>query len=184
LGRMDYAWFLFDFDGRINRAKFWLSALIIMCWMLFLSLLVAGTARRFGGSLDAFGFDTSSIVRIVDPTAPSAFEIIRNGRSTSADNLIPLTFYAIGTPLFLWIYLATSVKRLRDRNKSAWWMIPFFVIPGLFCQFEDRLPYSYPARALAFVVALLCVWGFVEMCCLRGTIGPNRYGADPLARAG
>ena len=28
--------------------------------------------------------------------------------------------------------LATSIKRLHDRDKSAWWMVPFFVLPGLY----------------------------------------------------
>ena len=27
----------------------------------------------------------------------------------------------------------------------------------------------------------LSVWGFIEMFCLRGTQGPNRFGPDPLA---
>ena len=30
------------------------------------------------------------------------------------------------------------------------------------------------------VVAPLSIWAFVELGCLRGTSGPNRYGPDPL----
>ena len=34
---MDYVWYLFRFDGRINRAKCWLAILIIIsisfCWL-------------------------------------------------------------------------------------------------------------------------------------------------------
>jgi len=180
---MDYAWFLFDFEGRISRAKNWLAALIVVCWMLFLSLLMLGTARMFGGRTDDAGFDIADIFRILDPSAyHSAIEIIRNGNPATPDNLVPMSFYAIGTPLFLWIYLATSIKRLHDRNKSAWWMIPFFVIPGLYGQFADRLPNSYPALGLGVVVFVLAIWGFVDLYCLRGTRGPNRYGSDPLAR--
>jgi uncharacterized membrane protein YhaH (DUF805 family) len=26
----------------------------------------------------------------------------------------------------------------------------------------------------------ITVWAFVELGCLRGTVGPNRYGPDPL----
>ena len=33
---MDYVWYLFRFDGRINRARCWLALLIMICWMLFL----------------------------------------------------------------------------------------------------------------------------------------------------
>jgi uncharacterized membrane protein YhaH (DUF805 family) len=33
----------------------------------------------------------------------------------------------------------------------------------------------------AGVMIALSLWGFVEMLCLRGTRGPNRFGPDPLA---
>jgi uncharacterized membrane protein YhaH (DUF805 family) len=26
----------------------------------------------------------------------------------------------------------------------------------------------------------IAIWAFVELGCLRGTVGPNRYGPDPL----
>ena len=35
---------------------------------------------------------------------------------------------------------ATSIKRLHDRDKSGWWMLPFFALPGLYNQFADWLP--------------------------------------------
>jgi uncharacterized membrane protein YhaH (DUF805 family) len=182
---MDYAWFLFDFVGRINRARFWLSMLIIAGWMVFLSALAIGSAKIFGsGTVDEFGFDINDIFRLIDAGGyPSAFETIRSGNTASADYLIPLSFYAIGTPLFLWIYIATSIKRLHDRNRSAWWIVPFFVIPGLYGEFGDRLPSSYPVFALSLAVPVFWFWGVIEMCVLKGTMGPNRYGADPLARA-
>jgi uncharacterized membrane protein YhaH (DUF805 family) len=34
--------------------------------------------------------------------------------------------------------------------------------------------------ALGFAVL---VWAFVELGCLRGTLGPNRFGPDPLVAA-
>ena len=65
---MDYIWFLFDFVGRINRVRFWLAALIIACWMAFLSGLAIGSAKLFGSSaLNGSGFDTNDIFRVVDP---------------------------------------------------------------------------------------------------------------------
>jgi hypothetical protein len=30
-------------------------------------------------------------------------------------------------------------------------------------------------------VPIALIWGFVEMACLKGTSGPNRFGPDPLA---
>jgi uncharacterized membrane protein YhaH (DUF805 family) len=179
---MDYAWFLFDFVGRISRAKFWLAILIIVGWMVFLGGLAVGSARLFGNAPSEFGFGVHDIFRMLDPGAyHSAFEVVRNGRP-AVDYLIPLSFYAIGTPLFLWVYLATSIKRLHDRNKSGWWFVPFFIAPSLLDKLADCLenPVLAPlAGALAFGLG---VWCFVELCCLRGTRAPNRFGPDPLTR--
>lgn len=36
---------------------------------------------------------------------------------------------------------------------------------------------------ISLVSLALSLWAFVELGCLRGTIGPNQYGADPIAPA-
>jgi uncharacterized membrane protein YhaH (DUF805 family) len=51
--------------------------------------------------------------------------------------------------------LAVSVRRLHDLDRTGWWLLINLTIVG------------------AFVVL---VW-----FCLRGTMGPNRFGPDPLA---
>ena len=71
---------------------------------------------------------------------------------------------------FTWIGLATGVKRLHDRNKSAWWLLVFYALPGLL---------SYAEATIASLV--ISVWALVELGFLRGTSGPNDYGPDPLA---
>jgi uncharacterized membrane protein YhaH (DUF805 family) len=116
---MDYAAFLFSFEGRINRAKFWWAGLIIVCWMILLSALMFAVTGALGIATNkSFGFSTDDI--IFDPASL---------RSLSSADVLPLCFKAVGTPLFLWVYVATSIKRLHDRDKSAWWMIPFFSFP-------------------------------------------------------
>lgn len=64
-------------------------------------------------------------------------------------------FWSIVT---FWPSFAVMVKRWHDRGKSGWWMLVGLV------------PY------------LGWVWALVELGFIRGTIGPNRYGQDPLAR--
>ena len=100
-------------------------------------------------------------------------ELVRQPRA-------PLTA-RFGTSLLTWVYFATCIKRLHDRDKSGWWMVPFFAAPGLYNQFADRLPDSYADLPLAIAVTVLCVWGFVEMYCLKGSRKTNRFGPDPLA---
>ena len=168
---MDWTWYLFRFDGRINRARMWLAGLIIIAWMIFLAGLIAGVSKLFGGPT-SFGFRGNDIFKIVDPAAY---------RSPSAAELPRLAASVIGTALFLWVYLAASIKRLHDRDKSGWWMVPFFVLPGLYKQFADRLPDSYAVLPLSIAAYVLCLWGFIEMYCLRGSRKTNRFGGNPLA---
>ena len=49
---MDYAWFLFDFVGRINRAKFWLVHLGIFVVEAIVLSLMGGTAAIMSGDYE------------------------------------------------------------------------------------------------------------------------------------
>ena len=167
---MDYAWYLFSFEGRINRAKFWQALLIILCLMMVLALLTITVGKFFDDS-GSFGFGLDDIFAAFDP---------ESYRSLSTIGYVRAIGKAIGTPLFLWVYLAISIKRLHDRNRSAWWMMLFFVFPGLFDQFADRLGDSYPVIFVGLVSVVFCAWGFIELCFLKGTTGTNRFGSDPL----
>jgi uncharacterized membrane protein YhaH (DUF805 family) len=81
-----------------------------------------------------------------------------------------------------WMHSAVAVKRLHDRNKSAWWYLLYGGAPlGLFV----AAIYFYTARSyeLAIVLFVVSIAGLIfviiELGCLRGTVGPNRYGPDP-----
>jgi uncharacterized membrane protein YhaH (DUF805 family) len=50
--------------------------------------------------------------------------------------------------------LAVSIRRLHDLDRIGWWFLLVFTIIG---------------------AIVLLVWN-----CMRGTIGPNRFGPDPL----
>jgi uncharacterized membrane protein YhaH (DUF805 family) len=173
---MDYVWYLFRFNGRITRARCWLAGLIIICWMIVLSLLFFGVAYLFGATMpDQFNINPNRIFALIDPAA---------WRSLPSANLTALFVKGLETPLFLWIYLATSVKRLHDRDKSGWWIVPFFALPCLYSQFGDRTGDwlgEWAAMLLGLIAFVFSVWGFVEMYCLRGSRKTNRFGADPLA---
>ncbi len=62
--------------------------------------------------------------------------------------------------LSAWSGICVAVKRFHDRGKSGLWVLIQFV------------PVIGPA------------WFFVEAGCLRGTVGPNQYGPDPLDCSG
>ena len=102
---MDWNWFLFSFEGRINRAKLWLAAFIWFATIFsFMTIFLFAVA----GILSAAGNDFHSVsTRTMHPA-----------------------FYLLGLPLLVigvWVFAATSVKRLHDRDKSGWWIALFFV---------------------------------------------------------
>lgn len=169
---MDYKWFLFRFEGRINRAKYWLATLIILCWMMFVLMLLAALGKLFGFADRGYAFDVFGI--------GASFKFADHDPASKA-TLFPQIIIIPMTIVFAWAYAATSIKRLHDRNKSGWWIVPFVVAPGLFGRFENWLGDSSAAAILGVAVLVLYMWGFIEMAFLKGTHGPNRFGPDPLA---
>lgn len=59
--------------------------------------------------------------------------------------------------IFLWPGLAIHAKRWHDRGKSAWWIL------------------------IVLIPVVGGIWALVETGFLRGTVGDNAYGPDPLA---
>jgi uncharacterized membrane protein YhaH (DUF805 family) len=153
---MNWTWYLFSFEGRINRAKFWLAPLIwfaaiyssmtIFTWVILGILLATGNHSHF----------------------------------VSSETMLPAFYLAPLLVIFVWLFAATVIKRLHDRAKSGWWLALFLIMPSLLGKLSDWLDYG-PLAALVSVLDIgLCVWCFVELFCLRGTAGPNRFGPDPL----
>jgi uncharacterized membrane protein YhaH (DUF805 family) len=79
----------------------------------------------------------------------------------------------------IWIGLAIGAKRLHDRDKSAWWLLVFYALPGILSTAGNQTG-DFGFTILHIISFGISVWAFVELGCLRGTPGPNRYGPDPL----
>ncbi|HEY4892473.1 MAG TPA: DUF805 domain-containing protein [Reyranella sp.] len=90
---------LFGFQGRTNRAKFWLVALAIFVVEAILFAMLG-----------------SNIAMSDDPQEALA----RMGPVTS----IVLVLFGI---LVTWISIAVGIKRFHDRNKSGVWILIIFV---------------------------------------------------------
>ena len=101
---------LFGFQGRVNRAKFWLVALGIFVVEVILFAVILGGAAMSG--------DPEQIAAAMGPVA----------------SVVILVFVVIAT----WISIAVAVKRYHDRNKSGWWVLIVFVpvIGGLWYLIE------------------------------------------------
>lgn len=95
--------------------------------------------------------------------------------------------YILGAILFVLLLIvsivcgvAVGIKRLHDRDKSGWWLLVFYLVPAIL----DGIGRGVDLVGVTFVFSIvslaITIWAFVELGCLRGTIGPNQYGSDPL----
>jgi uncharacterized membrane protein YhaH (DUF805 family) len=80
--------------------------------------------------------------------------------------------------IVLYAAVAVAVKRLHDRDKSAWWMLVFYGVPAAATVISIILELDPAIPGLVSLV--IGVWALVELGCLPGTAGPNKYGPDPL----
>jgi uncharacterized membrane protein YhaH (DUF805 family) len=106
---------------------------------------------------------------------------------TAAGIAAPLLILMIVLVLIPWLLWGVSftTRRLHDRDKSAWWLVVFYLLPGVLGHLAEAAWFAgISGAALKSVLALasfvLTIWGFVEVGCLRGTNGLNTYGSDPL----
>jgi uncharacterized membrane protein YhaH (DUF805 family) len=72
---------------------------------------------------------------------------------------------------------AICVRRLHDRDKGAWWLLVFLLCPILL-EIAASVNTFDPGPVVAFMTTslVLSLWGFIELGCIPGTSGPNRYG--------
>jgi uncharacterized membrane protein YhaH (DUF805 family) len=183
--------YLFGFSGRINRAKMWLFILVTLAWEIVIGLVAV------------FGLKWTVTEHVaswsqVGPTGGTAVSTVM--RLPHLDPITsPVAWAAVGIIavlilLYVVSLLAVYTKRLHDRNKSAWWLLPFLVIPwGLgVLQFAalpmllDMGQYFGPLGlgwgAAHLIGTILGLWAFIELFFFRGTAGENPYGPDPLAK--
>jgi len=167
---MNWGSYFFSFQGRINRAKLWLFIPIMIgiyiVYFILFSIL-------FGSSLVAM-------------LKGGATGLAAGGASIGAGMLLTclLSIAIIGASI------ALTVKRLHDRDKGAVWLLVFWLLPFILniaavinrlaamSAGEEASPVLGVLSLISFAIS---IWAFVELYCLRGTVGDNRYGPDPLA---
>lgn len=96
------------------------------------------------------------------------------------------TLNAIVTVVLMISSFGVGIKRLHDRNKSGWYVLLFIVAPTIlfaagFVIGTMSTGSDFVATALWLIAFVIGIWGFIELGCLRGSIGQNKYGPDPLA---
>ena len=146
---------MFGFQGRINRGKYWLTLLLFPLWWLVLLMFAFWAVAQ--------NFDRDSTVAWVLA-------------------LLPVLLF--GVPILVltvWSSAAVAIKRLHDRDKSGWWLVAFYVVPSVLGKVTDFTS-NIVGTIVGSVAVAISIWAFVELACLKGTSGSNRFGPDPLLR--
>jgi uncharacterized membrane protein YhaH (DUF805 family) len=128
---MDIVSLLTSFEGRINRAKWWLGLLILVIVQWIIWYIVSMT----------MGVD------MMTANDPAQMEQMMTAIG------IPVAIISL---IFLYPTLALYTKRWHDRGKSGWWTL------------------------IILIPLIGGIWALIELGILRGTVGPNQYGPDPL----
>lgn len=118
------------------------------------------------------------IVMIADLTGHFVAEAIQGDRLSAIVDLA-----------LIYPYFAVTVKRAHDRDLPVWMLIAFFAA-GAFLDLLTVLQWAgtddQPSTLSLFVALPFTVFGLallVELGFRRGTLGPNQYGPDPLAKS-
>jgi uncharacterized membrane protein YhaH (DUF805 family) len=147
---------LFSFNGRVGRKVYW-SAL----------------ASQLGLALIFSGFGLFEAATLDRGASELTYEIWA----------FTLVAVLVAGPIIM-SATAIAVKRLHDRNKSAWWWLSSYLLAVVGLGIANWPVVQESIRTLVgtLVVFPSLVWTFIDLGCLRGTIGPNRYGDDPIVR--
>ncbi len=151
---------LFSFHGRINRLQYWLGTLGVGlggALLVFVLALLLGVAAPFDRDLGLQGFAALGLIVIVVCLLAS------------------------------WCGFALQVKRFHDRNQPGWLcLLPFAPMSGLmFVVVSSALAGHSPeqlasaAQPYAFALWGINLFFFINLGCLAGTDGPNKYGPPP-----
>lgn len=139
----------FSTTGRIDRSTYWLKGVLLLnviwgvIWIAIITALVSTDIR--GGRARTSLMDDI----LWDPE----------------DFLLLILFGVMLLAIYCWNNFAVAVKRLHDRDKSAWWLVLWWAVGGI-------------GSAVTFGIAgiVVGIWMFIELGCLAGTPGPNNYG--------
>lgn len=151
---MNLTTLLFSFQGRLNRAKYW--------WVALINLAILTACLVF--ALALIGLEISN-------ATPSTGAPV---------NYLFMAIFAVVGLLMIWSSTATGIKRLHDRDQSGWWMLVFWGVSAIVGLLQETATTPSSQFILGVGKFAVTVWIIIELGCLRGTQGPNRFGADPL----
>ncbi len=152
---MDYAWFLFSFKGRINRARYLVVQLALLAFWLILWLKFS---FHFSSQWKDLHFDWVVAITMVWINAAAVVKRLHD-RNRSG-------WWAV--PIFI-------LNRLS--------FVYYGLFFGLSFGVDISIANELLLVLLAVAMSLLQTWPIIELFFVMGTDGPNRFGPDPTRTA-
>jgi uncharacterized membrane protein YhaH (DUF805 family) len=168
------------FNGRLNRQPFWISGIILAVISIVISLII----------LPLIGLSIMPAMPPLDgsTTAADISGIVEASRAKAG--WVSLVIFLI----FLYPSAAICIKRRHDRNNNGldvWIYFGLAVIAALVSALGigmttmdvggTAIPVPGPVSiALSAIVGIYGLYLLVVLGFLKGTVGPNNYGPDPL----
>ena len=94
-------------------------------------------------------------------------------------------FSGVFSILSLWPMLTLTTKRFHDREVTGWRQAIYFIalIVGGMLAAGGMVTLSMMMISVGFLIVVASLIAFIiEICFLKGTEGPNKYGEDPLKK--
>lgn len=154
---MDFRSLLIGFDGRINRARWWLGVLCLALAAIILTLIL--------GALFGVGLLATALVNLV-VTAAIAWPATALMVKRLKDRDRPLWLVAV-------FWVPPIITILGQLTGLAY--VPMEI------EGEPMMVPNTLGWIIAAISLVIGIWSLVELGVLRGTDGPNRHGPDPLA---
>lgn len=166
--------YLFGFDGRINRAKWWLFLILFLVYVAVVQYFVLPMRINF-------------VVWLI-VMAPAWYIAMAVGtkRLHDRNRAFPWAVLLVGVPLLIWLYLEYTTwasmqadilseqARTTDEMLAAQQAIQQ-ARQGMAARLGSLLWVLWGVQFAMFV------WAVIELGLLKGTTGQNPYGPDPLA---
>jgi uncharacterized membrane protein YhaH (DUF805 family) len=101
------------------------------------------------------------------------------GIVSSVDPIIAGCINVLGFVIAVWAQVANVVQRLHDINWSGWWGVLFYALSWTAV---PMIMMTVESRGLLFALGILSFAIIAAVGAQPGTVGPNKYGPDPLAK--
>lgn len=192
---------LVDFQGRENRQPFWLWILIVYIaqFVVMMIAMIPIMSSWFGQMMPVMQGDPHRFDN--DPQAMFQMMV------PMMQNMMTMT--VVVAIFFIAMTAAAVVRRLHDSNRSGWWVAPYYavqivsplvsaaIMPRYFSVIAaasskpgtppdlSNPAFQQASQSMA-MMSLVGLLGFAVMVMmivllvLPGTVGPNRFGDDPL----